>query len=209
MNHTSIFQNLQDINELSREELIAIFEETEAIQHGHFVLTSGRHSDTYVQCARVMESPRLTVQLAAQALKKVPTSVLESVDIVVSPAVGGITFGFAVGYVLGKKFVFAERKEGAMQLRRSFQVAPGERVLIAEDVVTTGGSVKEVEDLVCAAGGEVVGVVSLIDRKTDKKFLAPYWGLLEFPAQSWDPANCELCAAGSSPQSLGSRNLGR
>lgn len=202
-------QNLQDVTELSHEELIGIFEETGAIQHGHFVLTSGRHSDTYVQCARVMESPRLTVDLAAQTLKKVPASILESVDVVVSPAVGGITFGFAVGYVLGKKFIFAERKDGAMQLRRSFQVAQGEHILIAEDVVTTGGSVKEVEDVVRAAGGKVVGIVSLIDRKTDKKFSAPYWGLLEFAAQSWDPADCELCAAGSEPQSLGSRNLSR
>lgn len=198
---------LNDIAPLTQDELLDTFEKTGAIQHGHFVLTSGRHSDTYVQCARVMTSPRLTVALAEQVLKKVPRDVLEQIDCVVSPAVGGITFGFAVAYALNTSFIFAERKEGTMQLRRSFNIEPNQHILIAEDVVTTGGSVKEVEDVVRSAGGNVVGVVSLIDRKTDKKFSAPYWGLLDFPATSWDSADCALCAQGSAPESLGSRTL--
>lgn len=198
---------LKEMPALGHDELLEIFEKTGAIQYGHFILTSGRHSDTYVQCARAMESPRLTVFLGEQTLKKVPDEILENVDLVVSPAVGGITFGFAVAYALGRDFIFAERKEGKMMLRRSFTIQPGQKVLIAEDVVTTGGSVKEVEDLVKEAGGEVLGVVSLIDRKTDKKFSSPYWGLLEFDAKSWEPEACKLCAEGGEPQSLGSRTL--
>lgn len=194
---------------MTDEEILAVLDETGAIRHGHFKLTSGRHSDTYVQCARVMESPTTTVELAREAVRRLPDEVRDAVDLVASPAVGGITFGFAMGYALGCDFIFSERQEGKMVFRRSFEVPRGARVLVCEDVVTTGGSVKEVCDLVEAAGGEVVGVVSLIDRRTDRKFDAPFFPLLSFEVESWDPAQCPLCGAGSEPESLGSRNLAK
>lgn len=189
--------------------IMGILEETGAVRHGHFVLTSGRHSDTYIQCARVMESPTTTVELAREAVERLPEDVRSAVDLVASPAVGGITFGFAMGYALGVDFIFTERQEGRMCLRRSFEVPEGAKVLVCEDVVTTGGSVKEVCDLVEAADGEVVGVVSIIDRQTDRLFDDPFFPLLAVDAASWDPSECELCANGGRPESLGSRRLAK
>lgn len=189
--------------------IMDILKETGAVRHGHFVLTSGRHSDTYIQCARVMESPTTTVDLAKEAARRLPEDVRDSVTLVASPAVGGITFGFAMGYALGVDFIFSERQDGTMCFRRSFEVPKGAKVLVCEDVVTTGGSVKEVCDLVEAAGGEVVGVVSIIDRQTDRLFDAPFFPLLAVDAASWDPSECELCANGGRPESLGSRRLAK
>ncbi|AWA44057.1 orotate phosphoribosyltransferase [Trueperella pyogenes] len=186
-------------------EILAELRDTDAIAHGHFALTSGRHSDTYIQCARVLESPDVTVTLAREAVRRLPAGL--DVDLVASPAVGGMLFGFAVALALHKRFVFTERVEGKMRLRRSFHIPAGAQVLIVEDVVTTGGSVAEVEELVKAAGGEVVGVVSIIDRKTDRKFAAPFYPLLTLPTESWDPSECSMCGAGEELDSPGSRRL--
>ncbi|WP_461176041.1 phosphoribosyltransferase family protein [Trueperella pyogenes] len=116
-------------------------------------------------------------------------------------------FGFAVALALHKRFVFTERVEGKMRLRRSFHIPAGAQVLIVEDVVTTGGCVAEVEELVKSAGGEVVGVVSIIDRKTDWKFAAPFYPLLALPTESWDPTECSMCSAGEELDSPGGRRL--
>ena len=188
---------------LTNDEILARVRETEAIRHGHFALTSGRHSDTYIQCARMLESPDVTAALAQEAVRRLDVEV----DIVASPAVGGMLFGFAVALALHKRFVFTERVDGAMQLRRSFEIPRGARVLVVEDVVTTGGSVAEVVALVEAAGAEVVGVVALIDRKTERKFTAPFYPLLSLPTESWAPEECGLCAAGEELDSPGSRRL--
>jgi orotate phosphoribosyltransferase len=195
------------VERLGDAEIVDILKDTGAIRHGHFVLTSGRHSDTYIQCARVMESPATTLKLATEAVERLPKDVRESIDLVASPAVGGITYGFAVALALGVNFIFSERVEGKMKFRRSFEVPEGANVLVCEDVVTTGGSVAEVIDLVEANGGHVVGVTSIIDRKTDRKFDAPFYPLLEFPTESWAPEDCAMCAAGQLPESLGSRSL--
>ncbi|MDO5044900.1 MAG: orotate phosphoribosyltransferase [Coriobacteriia bacterium] len=192
---------------MTDQEIKDVFQEMGAILQGHFQLTSGRHSDTYIQCARVLENPDVTSKLAQESIERLPQDLIDSIDLVASPAVGGMRFGFAVAQALHKNFVFSERVEGKMQFRRSFTIESGQRVLVVEDVVTTGGSVKEVCDLVEAAGGEVVAVVSLIDRKTDKKFSAPFYPLLELPTLSWDPDECELCKKGIEIHSLGSRNL--
>lgn len=181
-------------------------ERSHAIRHGHFVLTSGRHSDTYVQCARILEDPVLTTMLAEGAASRLPEDV--AVDIVAAPAVGGIIIGFAVAQALRAKFIFSEREGGEMVFRRAFEIPQGSRVLVVEDVVTTGGSVAEVVSLVRAAGGEVVGVVSLIDRGGPKEFDAPFWPLLKLEVESWDPALCGLCASGVEVYSPGSRRLG-
>lgn len=186
-------------------EILQALKDADAIRTGHFVLTSGRHSAGYVQCARVLEDPALTTRLAQTAVGRLPEGL--SVDIVAAPAVGGLIIGFAVAQAMGVKFIFSERQAGEMVFRRSFHVPPKARVLVVEDVVTTGGSVAEVIRLVREAGGEVVGVVSLIDRGGDKAFTAPYWPLLQLEVESWDPASCSLCAAGVPVDSPGSRRL--
>jgi len=182
-----------------------LLEKTKAIRTGHFRLTSGRHSDTYIQCARVCEYPEITNLLATEAVDRLPQDV--AAELVVAPAVGGIVFGYAVAQALGTRFVFAEREEGVMTLRRAFEVGQGTKVLVAEDVVTTGGSVKEVIDVVREHGGEVVGVVSLIDRGGERKFDEPFYPLLSLEVESWDPRDCGLCADGIELYSPGSRQL--
>lgn len=185
-------------------EVLAALKDADAILHGHFQLTSGRHSDTYVQCARVLEDPALTTRLAeamAASLKDL------EIDLVAAPAVGGIIIGFAVAQALGVKFIFSERQQGEMTFRRSFTVRPGERVLVVEDVVTTGGSVAEVIDLVRQAGGDVVGVTSIIDRGGKKAFDVDYRPLLRLEVESMEPHDCPQCVAGVPIDSPGSRRL--
>ena len=190
---------------LSDEQILAALEEVDAVRSGHFVLTSGRHSGGYVQCARVLEDPALTTRLAQTAVHRLPEGL--DIDLVAAPAVGGLIIGFAVAQALGVKFIFSEREQGTMVFRRAFEVPEGARVLVVEDVVTTGGSVGEVVDLVRSGGGEVVGVVSLIDRGGAKKFDAPHWPLLRLEVESWEPSECALCAAGEPVYSPGSRRL--
>lgn len=175
-----------------------------AILSGHFVLTSGRHSDTYVQCARILEDTELTTRLAQEMARRVEG--LE-VDVVAAPAVGGIIIGFAVAQALGVKFIFSERDQGGMRFRRSFEIVPGQRVLVVEDVVTTGGSVAEVIELIKAAGGVVAGVVSIIDRGGEKRFSETLVPLLRLEVESWETDSCRLCGAGEPVTSPGSRRL--
>jgi orotate phosphoribosyltransferase len=192
---------------LTDGDIMQALRETEAIRSGHFKLTSGRHSDTYIQCARVLEHPRLTNQLAAEAVARLPEGT--EVDLVASPAVGGILFGFAVAVALDVPLIFSERVDGAMVFRRSFEVPPGARVLVAEDVVTTGGSVKELCDLVVAQSGEVAGVISLIDRGGSPVFGAPFYPLLRLETPSWEPADCQLCKQDVELYAPGSRSLAK
>jgi orotate phosphoribosyltransferase len=190
---------------MTDDEILAALQASDAIRTGHFVLTSGRHSGTYVQCARVLEDPALTTRLAQTAVDRLPSGL--DVDVVAAPAVGGLIIGFAVAQALGVKFIFSEREHGTMVFRRAFEVTPGSRVLVVEDVVTTGGSVGEVIRLVEEAGGTVVGVVSLIDRGGPKKFDAEYWPLLKLEVESWEPDACGLCKANVPVYSPGSRRL--
>lgn len=196
---------IETAERMDDEQVLAALKETKAIRNGHFVLTSGRHSDTYIQCARVLENPNLTSRLATEAVRRLPADI--TIDLVAAPAVGGILFGFAVAAALDVNFIFSEREQGIMTLRRSFEVPEGARVLVSEDVVTTGGSVKEVCDLVEAAGGIVVGVVSLIDRGGARKFDHPFYPLLELPTASWAPEECDLCKQGVETYSPGSRRI--
>jgi orotate phosphoribosyltransferase len=129
------------------------------------------------------------------------------IDLVAAPAVGGIIIGFAAAQALGVKFIFSERQEGSMVFRRSFHVSAGARVLVVEDVVTTGGSVAEVIDLVHAAGGEVAAVTSIIDRGGVKAFDAEYRPLLRLEVESMEPHDCPLCASKTPIDSPGSRRL--
>ncbi|MDF1543062.1 MAG: orotate phosphoribosyltransferase [Anaerosomatales bacterium] len=189
---------------MSETEVRSALEEAGAILHGHFRLTSGRHSDTYVQCARILEDPALTTWLARTAAARLEG---RAFDLVAAPAVGGIIIGFAVAQALDLKFIFSEREEGTMRFRRSFSVPRGARVLVVEDVVTTGGSVAEVADLVRDAGGEVAAVVSLIDRGGSKRFSGELVSLLRLEVESWEPGECVHCAQGVPLDSPGSRRL--
>jgi len=189
---------------IEQDDVLQALKDAKAILHGHFQLTSGRHSDTYVQCARVLEDPALTTELAAAMAERVSD---QKIDLVAAPAVGGIIIGFAVAQALGVKFIFSERQNGVMTFRRSFHIEPGARVLVVEDVVTTGGSVAEVIDLVRAAGGEVVAVTSIIDRGGEKAFSAEFLPLLQLEVESMEPDRCPQCAAKAPIDSPGSRRL--
>jgi orotate phosphoribosyltransferase len=184
-------------------ELREIFERYGAISSGHFKLSSGRHSDTYVQCARVLQHPRLTFSLA----DRLAECFRGQVDVVVSPALGGILIGYAVAHSLACRFVFAERVEGSFALRRGHQVERGERALVVEDVITTGGSAAQVLELARRSGAAAAGVAALVDRSEQ----APRFhleALLRVDARSWDPSDCPLCVAGTPLDAPGSRFLG-
>lgn len=168
---------------------------------GHFALSSGRHSDRYVQKARILEQPVATVALAREM-----ASWYGSVDVVVAPAVGAIVLGFAVAAAAGARSMFAEREGGRMRLRRGFALGPGERALVVEDVVTTGASAAEVEALVRGEGARSLGVAALIDRTTEPPAF-PLRALLRVEAASWDAAACPLCAEGQPLDAPGSRHL--
>lgn len=189
---------------MGQEQMLESLRAAGAILSGHFVLTSGRHSATYVQCARILEDPALTTRLAADIAESFRD---ENVDLVAAPAVGGIIIGFAVAQALGVKFIFSERENGVMCFRRSFEIPDGARVLVVEDVVTTGGSVAEVINLVESAGGRVVAVTSIIDRGGEKRFEAAFKPLLTLEVESWPADSCGLCASGMAVSSPGSRRL--
>ena len=150
---------------MEHKEYLEIFRETEALLEGHFVLTSGRHSSSYFQCAKVLQYPKYL-----NLFSKIISDHFKTLDIntVISPAVGGIVIGTQVGGELDKRTIFAERENREMTLRRGFSISKGEKVLVIEDVITTGGSVKEVMDTVEESGGEVVGVGVIVDRSNGK-----------------------------------------
>ena len=173
-------------------EALEIMERHGAVQRGHFRLTSGRHSDLYVQKFRVLEHSRLAQDFGDEIAR----SFAGEFDVVASPAVGALILGFTTSLAAGARFIFTERVDGSMALRRGFRIVPGERVLVVEDVVTTGGSVQEVVALVGAAGGELAGVGALVDRTNRNdavNFGAPFRSLVRLDASSWPADECPLC----------------
>jgi len=185
-----------------------------ALLSGHFQLTSGRHSDRYVQCALLLAQPR-EAEFAGRALAERLLAACEAgggdtgsagrPELVVGPALGGVVIAHEVARALGTPAYFTERKEGAMELRRGFAIRPGARVVVVEDVVTTGGSVKEVIELVRQAGGRVAAVGSIVHRSPSSPFAVPYEALLQLVIESWEPASCPLCARGGQAIKPGSR----
>ena len=150
------------------KDFIKIFEETKALMHGHFILSSGLHSDTYFQCAKVLQYPKY-LSMFGEILSNHFSHL--DIDKVISPAIGGIVLGTEVGRQLNKKTIFSERSEGNMKLRRGFNINENENILIIEDVLSTGGSIKEVIDLISQHKGNVVGVGVIVDRSLSPVFI--------------------------------------
>jgi len=187
----------------SPAELLAELAARGAIQHGHFRLSSGRHSNQFVQKFRLLEDPALLEGVVAALLAMMPPL---DVACVVSAAVGGIVLGYECGRQLGTRAIFVEKEGGVPRLRRGFAIDPGDRVLVVEDVVTTGLSVREVIDVVHAHGG-VVAAVGVLVARAAVDVGAPAFALLDLPIESFEEAACPQCAAGEPLVEPGSRFL--
>lgn len=189
---------------MEEKQIYELFKEKNALLEGHFLLTSGLHSSLYIQCANVLQYPdiaqKLCSQLAEHFLKY-------NVDVVISPAVGGIVVGQEVARALKVRAIFAERVDGKMLLKRGFELNKGENVLAVEDVMTTGGSLKEIIQLAKEKGCNIVGVGSLVDRSGGKvEFAVAKFSLLNLEIQNYPGQSCPLCKKGIPLTYLGSRN---
>ena len=182
---------------MTDEEVLAEFRASDALLEGHFLLSSGRHSAHYLQCARVLMNPDRAGRLAVALTARMPRDLRHAIDKVVSPAMGGIIFGHEMGRALGKDAIFVERPTGTFELRRGFTIAEGEKVLLVEDVVTTGLSSREAMAAVAQAGGEVIAAAALVDRSGGNVDLGvPFHPLvsLSFPTYAADELPPELAA---------------
>lgn len=192
---------------MKRDEIMNIFGMSKGILKGHFRLTSGRHSNQYMQCAKLFVNPEHSEKLCGALAEK-----LKGIDIdyVASPAVGGIIMGYVMARHLGALNLFAERVNSEMQLRRGFSIPEKAKVLVVEDVVTTGGSVKEVIKLIKSLGAQVVAVASIVDRSAGKAdFGCDYYSLLEIDIETWDESDCPMCSEGQPIEKPGSRHLAK
>jgi orotate phosphoribosyltransferase len=188
----------------SERETLALYEKTGALMRGHFKLTSGLHSDVYLQSALVLQYPAHAAALGAALAAPFGG---DEPAVVVAPAIGGILVAHEVARALGARALFSERENGVMRLRRGFALAPGERCLVVEDVITTGGSTREVVHCVQAHGAVVVGVGSLIDRSGGAAaFGVKRAALATVTAATYEPEECALCKAGSQAIKPGSRS---
>jgi orotate phosphoribosyltransferase len=190
---------------LNDKEIFDIFQKTGALLQGHFLLTSGRHSNVYFQCAKVLQYPEYNEKVCS-----IIADFFKSfeIDTVISPAIGGIVVGQEVARQLNKRSIFAEREDKALTLRRGFSLSEGEKVLVCEDVVTTGGSVYEVIDIVKNSGAKLVGVGFIVDRSNGKvNFGYPQVSTLKIDATSFLPNDCELCKQGVQLVKPGSRKI--
>lgn len=182
---------------MTDEDVLSEFRASGALLEGHFRLSSGRHSGHYLQCARVLMNPERAGRLALSLAQQLPRELRSAIDVVVSPAMGGLIIGHEMGRALGKDAMFLERPEGTFELRRGFALEPGARVLMVEDVVTTGLSSREAIEAVKREGGKVVAEVALVDRSGGTAELGvPFFPLVEinFPTYAEDEVPAELAA---------------
>lgn len=183
--------NLSEISELN---VLNIFRNTGALLEGHFLLTSGRHSNQYFQCAKVLQHPDHTAEICLLIAKHFNNY---DIDTVIAPAMGGMIVGYEVARQLNKRSIFTERENKEMTLRRGFTLNKGEKVLVCEDVITTGGSVKEVIEIVKSYNAEVIGVASIVDRSNGKvDFGYPLFSTLKLDVVSYEPVDCPICKEG-------------
>jgi orotate phosphoribosyltransferase len=188
---------------MTRDELLDLFRRSGALLEGHFRLTSGLHSSGYLQCALVLQHPAHAEALGRAIADRTrsfrPTAVL-------SPALGGVVIGHEVGRALGVRALFAERQDGGLTLRRGFVIAENDRVLVVEDVLTTGGSTRETMQVARASGGQVVGAASIVNRSGGRaEFEVPFASLLDIDLPTYEPDKCPLCAQGLPVVKPGSR----
>ncbi|MCT4595165.1 MAG: orotate phosphoribosyltransferase [Anaeromicrobium sp.] len=188
------------------DKVMDILKRSEALLEGHFLLSSGKHSNRYVQCARALKDTRDGEALGKIIGEKVADL---DIDLVVGPAMGGVIIAYEVGRALGKESIFTERKDNIMTLRRGFEIKEGQRILIVEDVVTTGKSTLEVKKLLEELGGVVVGVGCIVDRRsTDIDLNMPVYSAIKLEIESYDKDNCPLCNDGVELYQPGSRKIG-
>ncbi|WP_226699032.1 orotate phosphoribosyltransferase [Qipengyuania gaetbuli] len=182
---------------MTEDDILQEFRASEALLEGHFKLSSGRHSGHYLQCARVLMNPDRAGRLALALAQKIPREIRSQIDVVISPAMGGIIIGQEMGRALGKDAMFLERPDGVFHLRRGFRIDEGAKVLMVEDVVTTGLSSREAIDAVAREGGEVIAEVALVDRSNGTADLGvPFFPLIDinFPTYAEDELPAELAA---------------
>jgi orotate phosphoribosyltransferase len=180
---------------MTDDEILAEFRQADALLEGHFILSSGLRSPRYLQCARLLMDPGRAERMARALAAKIPPQLRESIDVVVSPAMGGVIIGHEMGRALGRAALFVERPQGLFELRRGFRLEPGQRVLLVEDVVTTGLSSREAIDAVEKAGGQVIAAAALVDRSNGTADLGvPFTPLIriDVPAYSADQLPPEL-----------------
>ena len=195
-----------------------IYEDSGALLSGHFILSSGKHSPNYLQSAKVLEDPKTAQKLATALAEQIKKSGIK-IDTVCAPALGGVIAGYELARALGVRSIFVERKEGAMQLRRGFEVSEGENILICEDIITTGGSAMEAAAIMQELGANVVAFAALANRgfckregsniepKVECKLPkdTPFFALADFEFEIYEPSECPLCKAGSKAIKPGSR----
>jgi len=195
-----------------------IYEENDALLTGHFKLSSGKHSPNYLQSAKVLENPKVAETLLSELAKQIKESGLK-IDTICSPAIGGLLAGYELARHLGVRFIFTERVNGVMTLRRGFEVSEGEKVLICEDIITTGGSALEAAAEIEKRGAEVVGFAAIANRGLCKRVGSnleakpecklpndlPFFALGDFVFETYDPENCPMCKEGSEAIKPGSR----
>jgi orotate phosphoribosyltransferase len=190
---------------MTAEEVIAKFKTAGALLEGHFVLSSGLHSPVYLQCALALESTAAAMEFGAALALQFTGKQIETVA---SPAIGGIVIGYEVARQLGVRFIWTEREDGRMTLRRGFKVRAGERVLVIEDVITTGGSTRETIDALDASGARVVAAGSIIDRSGGKADVGvPRVSLATLDVPAVAPADCAACERGDQEVKPGSRKI--
>jgi orotate phosphoribosyltransferase len=191
---------------MTEEDVLAEFRAAGALLEGHFILSSGLHSPAYLQCARVLMDPARASRLAAALAASIPGELRSRIGIVVSPAMGGVIIGHEMGRALGVEAVFVERPQGVFELRRGFRLAPGQKVLLVEDVVTTGLSSREAMNAIAEAGGEVIAASSLVDRSGGTADLGvPFFPLLRLDVPTYEAANLPDDLAALPTEKPGSR----
>lgn len=190
---------------MTSEQILDIYKKTGALLTGHFLLSSGLHSEQYLQSALVLQQPDIATKLCSVLADHFKNCTIE---VVIAPALGGVFVSHETARALGVRAIFAERVNGELTLRRGFTIKPGERVLVVEDVITTGKSTKETIEVVKNAGGVVIAAASLIDRSGGKADIGvPYRSLVTLTVPAYVPEACPMCKGGSTPIKPGSRGL--
>lgn len=188
---------------MEADQILQKFRETDALLEGHFVLSSGMHSPSYLQCALALQYPADVAKFGRAIAERLAA---EQFDTVASPAIGGLVIGYATAQALNTRFIWTERENGLMTLRRGFTVKKGERILVVEDVITTGGSTRECIAALETQGAKVVAAASIIDRSNGKANVGvPRIALVTLDVESYDPENCPMCGRGEEAVKPGSR----